>query len=55
VAEYFLPMQSAAKCLPLGLKLEQMLVKLGSIDCDSALLSGEFFQLQGTFLSNLPR
>ena len=51
----FLPVQSAAKCLALGLKFEQMFVKLRSIDCDSALLSGEFFQLQGTFLSILPR
>ena len=47
VAGNLLPVQTATNCPPLGLKLDGMFVELRCIDRDSALLGGEFFELQG--------
>jgi hypothetical protein len=42
-----LPVQSSAKCPTLCLKLDRMIVELRSIDGDSALVRGKFFEFQG--------
>jgi hypothetical protein len=44
-----LPVQSAAKRLTFSLKLDNMFVKLCSIDSDSALVGCEFLEFQAMF------
>jgi len=47
-----LPVQSAVQLLPFSLNLDQMFVKLCSIDSDSALLGSQLLKSHYSFLSN---
>jgi hypothetical protein len=47
-----LPGEAAPELVILLAKLEEMLVELDRIDCDSTLLGGEASKAQGAFLSN---